>query len=129
MPRICVLAGIDGAALPILAAALKGAGEKSRPIETELDVRAIGHLRPDVLIGDVDGIDIDPLELLRQIRFVLPSCIIAVYSNDHHRKWGAACHMAGVNALLSKSSTAAELTAGLEGAMESGCYTDPRFAA
>jgi DNA-binding NarL/FixJ family response regulator len=129
MPRICALAGIDGDAVPLLTAALKGAGEKRPPVETALDVRVLGEMRPDVLIGDLDGLTIDPLELLRQIRFVLPTCTIAVFSGDHRRTWGAACHMAGANCLLSKSSTLIELTAGLRDAVGSGCFTDPRFAA
>jgi DNA-binding NarL/FixJ family response regulator len=129
MPRICALAGIDGNALPILAAALKGAGEKRKPVETTLDVRALSRVGPALLIGDLDGKEGDPFELLRQIRFVLPACLIAVYTSDLHRSWGAACHLAGANCLLSKSSTTAELAAGLEDAIASGCYTDPGFAA
>jgi DNA-binding NarL/FixJ family response regulator len=72
---------------------------------------------------------VDKLELLRQIRFVLPSCVIVVYSGDSHRAWGLACHIAGANALLSKDSSKAELVEGLGDALASGCYTDPRFVA
>lgn len=103
------------------------AGEASRPLIAGLEVRGLGKLRPDLLIGDVDFLTVDPLELLRQVRFVLPNCVIAVYSADLHRAWGLACHVAGANCMLAKNSAEAELSAGLRSAVLSGCYTDPRF--
>jgi DNA-binding NarL/FixJ family response regulator len=38
-------------------------------------------------------------------------------------------HIAGVNAMLSKDSSEAQLADGVRNVMRSGCYTDPRFAA
>jgi len=67
--------------------------------------------------------------LLRRIRFVLPECVIAVYTGVMDRTWTRACHLAGANCLLSKDSSERDLAAGLRGALASGCYTDPRFAA
>jgi len=110
-------------------AVLKGIGETRRPVVAQLDVRELGTLRPVVLIADVDTLDVDPLEVLRRLRFVLPTCLIAVYTADHHRSWGLACHLAGANCLLSKDSSVDEMIAGLEGALASGCYTDPRLVA
>ena len=129
MARICCLAGIDPPDLPRLRAILKRAGETSRAVTVALDVRSVGPVRPNLLIGDFDPCAVDALELLRQIRFVLPSCVIAVFSADLHQAWGLACHLAGANCLLSKSSSNAELAAGLAGAVESGCFTDPRIVA
>ncbi len=129
MDRICCLAGIDRAILPLLSDVLKQSGESTRAVVAKLEVRALGKLHPDLLIGDVDDLAVDPLEILRQIRFVLPNCLIAVYSGDSHRAWGRACHLAGANCLLSKKSTTHELSAGVHDAVKSGCYTDPRFAA
>jgi DNA-binding NarL/FixJ family response regulator len=108
---------------------LKQSGEPSRAVVANLEVRALGKIHPDLLIGDVDHLAVDPLEILRQIRFVLPNCIIAVYSGDTRRSWGLACHLAGANCLLSKQSTQRQLSAGVHDAVDSGCYTDPRFVA
>jgi len=129
MPRICCFAGIDEAVEPVFTAVLEAAGETNHPLVAPLDVRSLGKLRPDLLIADVDHLTVDPLELVRQIRFVLPSCAIAVYTGDGRRAWSLACHMAGANGLLSKSSSEAELAIGIRDVLTSGCYTDPRFVA
>jgi DNA-binding NarL/FixJ family response regulator len=129
MARICCLAGIDSAKIPMFSAVLKGAGESPLATLTHLNAADLGKLAPNVLVCDVDGIETDSLELLRQIRFVLPDCMIAVYTGDMDRAWGFSCHLAGVNCLLSKDSDEQQLSQGLRGAIRSGCYTDPRFAA
>jgi len=129
MARICCLAGIDRAAARKLGAVLKAVGETQPAVPSALAVRELGAIRPDLLIADIDGLAVDALELLRQIRFVLPSCVIVIYSGDSHRTWGLACHTAGANAMLSKDSSKAELVEGLGDALASGCYTDPRFVA
>lgn len=128
MARTCCLAGMDGAA-PIFSAVLKAAGEPALATVARLDVRELGRLVPDVLVCDLDDVDIDPLELLRQIRFVLPDCVIAVYTGVVERKWVRACHLAGANCLLAKGSDERRLADGLRAALLSGCYTDPRFSA
>jgi len=128
MARTCCLAGMDGA-VPIFSAVFKAAGEPALATVARLDVVELGRLAPDVLVCDLDDVDGDPLELLRQIRFVLPDCLIAVYSGLMEREWGRACHLAGANCLLAKSSNERRLSDGLRGALLTGCYTDPRFAA
>jgi DNA-binding NarL/FixJ family response regulator len=129
MARTCCLAALDPADVPLLSAALEGAGELALHIRTDLDVGELRRLRPDILIVDVDRLDADPLEMLRQLRFVLPECTMAVYTAVTTPNWGRACHMAGANCLLSKASRQSELVSGLRSVMRSGCYTDPRFAA
>src|SRR5487761_2447129 len=124
MTRTCCLAGMDGAA-PAFGAVLKAAGEPAPATLARLDVSELGRLAPDLLVCDIDDIDVDPLELLRQIRFVLPNCVIAVYSGDMHRSWGRACHLAGANCLLAKGSDERGLSDGLRGALSIGCFTDP----
>jgi DNA-binding NarL/FixJ family response regulator len=110
-------------------AVLKRAGVPSLPNVVGLDVAGVGRLAPDLLVCDVDGLTVDPLEMLRQMRFVLPACIIVVYTQDIHRSWGLACHLAGANGVLSKASSKAELVLGVRSALRNGCFTDPRFAA
>ena len=129
MRRICCLAGIDKSAIPLLSAVLKASGESSPPVVTNLDVRDVGNCFPRVLIGDVDCLIVNPFEVLRQIRFILPECMIAVYSGQMTKGRGLAFHMAGVNCVLSKDATEDELSAALIGAESTGCYTDPRFVA
>jgi DNA-binding NarL/FixJ family response regulator len=129
MAEISCLAGIDRSMLPMLTAALKASGETRRPVRSALNVRDIGRVHPELLVADIDGLAVDPLELIRQIRFVLPTCVIVVVSAERRREWALACHLAGVNGVVSKSSTKAEVVEGLADARASGCYTDPRFVA
>jgi DNA-binding NarL/FixJ family response regulator len=129
MDRTCCLAGLDAATVLMFGAALKAAGEGSPATSARLDVRELNELAPDVLVCDVDDLEVDPLEMLRQIRFVLPDCMVAVYTGVMQRSWGRACHLAGANCLLSKDSGERKLSRGLHDAVRTGCYTDPRFAA
>lgn len=128
MARVCCLA-VNPKDISLLGATLKAAGEPGLTIIAHLEVAALGKLSPDVLIADVDRQKVDPLELLRQLRFVLPECVIVVYTGTVTRAWGRACHLAGASCVLSKESGKASLTSGLQRAIETGCFTDPRFAA
>ncbi len=105
------------------------AGMPVGPSVASVNVVELGRLAPDVLVCDVDALDVDRLEMLRQLRFVLPACIIVVYTIDAARTWAISCHLAGANGVLSKASTETELVAGIRGARRNGCFTDPRFAA
>ncbi|MGD1065654.1 MAG: hypothetical protein ABR975_02455 [Vulcanimicrobiaceae bacterium] len=129
MARTCCLAGIDPTKVSTFRAAFKAAGVPAPASLARLDVTELGKLAPSLLVCDIDDCTVDPLELLRQLRFVLPESMIAVYTGDMERTWGLACHLAGANCLLSKRSNGPTLSAGLRGALKSGCYTDPRFAA
>lgn len=129
MARICCLAGIDTTLVPMFSAVLNAAGESPLATIARLDVPELGKLGPDLLVCDLDASEKDSLELLRQIRFVLPECLIAVYTGIMTSNWGLACHLAGANCLLSKESDERQLSKGLRRAVKSGCYTDPRFAA
>lgn len=108
---------------------LRKAGAPGLVTVAPLDVTGLGKLAPAFLVCDIDHSAVDSLELLRRIRFVLPDCTIAVYTADDAQSWGASCHLAGANCLLSKKSSEATLTYGVRAALKSGCYTDPRFAA
>jgi DNA-binding NarL/FixJ family response regulator len=123
------LAGIDRALLPMFTGVFNGAGVPDPATFAHLDVSELGRLHPDVLVCDIDDLDVDSLELLRRIRFVLPGCVIAVYTGLLEREWGLACHLAGANCLLSKGSGERELSAGIHGALRTGCYTNPHFSA
>jgi DNA-binding NarL/FixJ family response regulator len=115
--------------IPLLSAALKGAGAATLTIIARLDVAELRKVGPDVLVADIDRLERDPLEMLRQLRFVLPDCVIVVYTANIKSSWGRACHLAGASCLLSKGSTESRLISGLQHAMRTGCFTDPRFAA
>ena len=129
MARVCCLAAVDQEDIPLLSAALKGAGEPGLTVAAHLDVAELAKLAPDVLIADVDRQAVDPLELLRQLRFVLPECVIVVYTGAANRSWGRACHLAGASCVLSKESRKPLLVSGLQHAIRSGCFTDPRVSA
>jgi DNA-binding NarL/FixJ family response regulator len=129
MARTCCLAGIDPVAVPMFSAIFKAAGAPALATIARLDVTELGKIVPDLLVCDIDGVDVDALELLRRIRFVLPVTLIAVYTSVMERTWGLACHLAGANCMLSKDSDQRALSSGMRHALRSGCYTDPRFAA
>jgi len=129
MARVTCLAAVDPKDMALLGAALKGAGEPGLTVVASLDVAALRKLAPDVLITDIDRQKVDQLELLRQLRFVLPECVIVVYTGTVTRTWGRECHLAGASCVLSKESRESLLTSGLRSAIKTGCYTDPRFAA
>ena len=110
-------------------AVLKEAGLPLSPSVASLDVVELGKLAPDVMVADLDGLAVDPIERLRQLRFVLPTCIIAVYTANATRSWAVKCHLAGANCILSKDSTQTELVVGVRSALRNGCFTDPRLSA
>ncbi|MGA8575521.1 MAG: hypothetical protein WB609_07535 [Candidatus Cybelea sp.] len=128
MARVSCLA-VDPKDIVSLGAALKGAGEPGLAIVAHLDVAALRKLAPDVLIADIDRQRVDPLEMLRQLRFVLPECVIVVFTGSIGPTWARACHLAGASCVLSKESRKPLLISGLRHAIKTGCYTDPRFAA
>jgi DNA-binding NarL/FixJ family response regulator len=129
MAHVCCLAGIAAEAVPLFDSILQSDAQRASAIVSGLDVTGVGKLAPDLLVCDVDDIGVDGLELIRQLRFVLPDCLIAVYTGVAKRAWGRACHFAGANCLLSKGADEATLAQGVHDAMLSGCYTAPSFAA
>ncbi len=129
MARISCLAGIDSGMLATFDAVLRSADVPTPAVRARLAITDVSKLRPALLVCDLDGLAVDALELLRQLRFVLPACIIAVYSGATRSGWSLDCHLAGANGLLAKQSTRAELVTGVRDTWRSGCFTDPRFAA
>jgi DNA-binding NarL/FixJ family response regulator len=129
MARVCCLAGAAPQDIALLTSALKAAGEPGAAIVARLDVAGLRKLAPAVLVADIDRLDVDPLEMLRQIRFVLSDCVIIVYTAIADPAWGLACHLAGAGGLLSKASRESELALGLRQAIRTGCFTDPRCVA
>jgi DNA-binding NarL/FixJ family response regulator len=128
MANTCCLAGIAICEVPKFRAILQEPGGPDLVTVARLSVSELGRLTPDTLVCDIDRVEVDPFELLRQIRFVLPGCIIAVYTGTVTRSRSRACHLAGANCLLSKSSSFASLARGLRSAERCGCFTDPSFA-
>jgi DNA-binding NarL/FixJ family response regulator len=123
------LAGVASTAVPSLVSALGSAGYQLPVIAERISVTELGLSRPDILIADIDGLETDPIETLRMMRFVLPDCMIAIYTKTLTRLWARACHLGGANSVLSKESSETELVVGLKQTMRLGCFTDPKFAA
>lgn len=126
--RTC-LAGIAAAAVPSLTAALASAGCQLPAIADRVNITQLGLSRPDLLVADIDDLEMDPIEMLRMTRFVLPNCMIAVYTAKRSLAWVRECHIAGANCVLSKESGKAALVFGLKRTLSVGCFTDPKFAA
>jgi DNA-binding NarL/FixJ family response regulator len=119
----------DTNAANFLSDALLQAGYDLPQRSDTLRVAKLGTYAPCLLVVDFDHIRSDKLESIRQIRFVLPDCAIAVMSSNLKRSWAKQCHMAGANGVFSSSSTMTKLATGLRHAAQTGCYTDPAFAA
>ncbi|HVA37848.1 MAG TPA: hypothetical protein VNJ51_09575 [Candidatus Dormibacteraeota bacterium] len=94
-----------------------------------LDVRVaqLSKYAPDLLVIDFVDLWNDPLETIRQIRFVLPDSTIVVLSSRLQQSWAARCHLAGATCVLAKDSKGPQMLAGIRRAVRTGCYTDPRF--
>jgi DNA-binding NarL/FixJ family response regulator len=123
------LAGNHASCIPLLTASLASVGFTHPVIVDKINVTELGRALPALLVADIDDLDTDPIELLRMARFVLPTCIIAVYTSTLQESWALSCHVAGANCILSKSSEEAQLVIGLREALASGCFTDPSFVA
>jgi DNA-binding NarL/FixJ family response regulator len=91
-----------------------------------LAVAKIAQHAPRAMLVDLDNLQTDRLECVRQLRFVLPQCAIVVVSSDSQEKWAAQCHLAGASGVLSRGSVP-RMLAGLRRAVRHGCYTDPSF--
>jgi DNA-binding NarL/FixJ family response regulator len=129
MARICGLAGVDPKDIPLLRAALIAAAAPDLTVVAHLDVVALRTLAPEILVVDIDSLKVDPLEMLRQLRFVLSDCVIVVHTAPIESSWGRACHLAGASCVLSKEADESQLISGFKRAIRTGCFTDPRFAA
>ena len=129
MTCISCFAGLELDEATLFSAVIKEAGLPEPPVSSNVNVVELGKLKPRLLICNLDAVTVDPLELLRQVRFVLSQCIIMVYTGVIEPQWGVACHLAGASGLLAKGSLRKELAAGVRVAMRFGCYTDPRFNA
>ena len=91
-----------------------------------LAVEKIARHTPRAMMVDLDHLQTDRLECVRQLRFVLPECIIAVVSSELQENWAAQCHLAGASGVLSRGAVP-RMVAALRRAVRSGCYTDPSF--
>lgn len=100
-------------------------GEPVPLVVARVSVAELGRMEPGLLICDVDALERDPLERLRQMRFVLAECVVAIYTDRVGDAWTRACHLAGANGVLSRTSSERALAIGLRRAIRTGCYTDP----
>jgi DNA-binding NarL/FixJ family response regulator len=112
----------------ILAKSLYAAGAVVPPTISRLLVTELANLAPSIVVCDVDTLATDPLEMIRQLRFVLPECLISIFTANISGSWALSCHLAGANCILCSDSNERELTFGLHRVLRSGCFTDPRFA-
>ncbi|HEY5341895.1 MAG TPA: hypothetical protein VIK27_12775 [Candidatus Aquilonibacter sp.] len=129
MARACCLVAVAPEDIHVLTAGLDATVAHAETSVANLDIAVLNSLDPEVIVIDIDRLAVDPVEALRQLRFVLPDCIIVAYTAGMQPPVVRACHNAGANALLSKSATPAQIITGLRSANLSGCFTDPRFIA
>lgn len=106
---------------------LDRAGYGASQAMAQLSITHVAEAAPSFLLIDFQNLDIDELETLRQVRFVLPQCIIAVYSEKPVQSWALKCHLAGANCMLAKDSSEKSVADGIRLATVGGCYTDPNF--
>ena len=121
------MVGIAEDKTAMLRSALKDAGLPRVALITSFNVTELGRLQPEVVVCDLDAAEGDPLENVRQLRFVLPDSTIAIFTDRMYEHWAAVCHLAGANCLLAKNSTETEISDGIRYALRSGCFTDRHF--
>ena len=128
MARAHCLADIALQDIPTLTAAIRAAVAHAELTITPLDVPMLVAMAPVMLVADIDARHSEGLEALKQLRFVMPDCSIAVFTDGARPRFARDAHNAGANCVLSKASGVRELTDGLRRAWETGCFTDPRFS-
>lgn len=130
MAQISCLAGIQADRIEMFTDILRDLGKLGPAHVSRFNIAELSRLKPAIVISDVDdGTQATPLEMLRQLRFVLADSFIAVYTDTATRAWAVSCHNAGVNCVLLKSSTPAEIADGIYLGLQSGCFTDTHVAA
>jgi hypothetical protein len=122
------MAGIEPASHPLLVASLTLIGSGEPTVMSEIDVTAIGALEPELLVMNVDALTTDPFEAIRMTRFLLRSCIIAIFTARLEQWWVMECHLAGANCLLASGNDEDRTALGLLHAIRGGCFTDRAFA-
>jgi DNA-binding NarL/FixJ family response regulator len=111
-----------------LSAALRVLSSDKPLVAERLDITELGLIAPDlVIVVDVLPLPYDLIEAIRMTRFVVPRCLIAVYTATLSSAWSHACHLAGANCMLATTSDRDELTRGLRRALTTGCFTAPAF--
>ncbi len=124
----CAVLSFDKDAAIELGNVLVQAGYDRPQHSREVRVASLREYEPQVLVVDFDHLHSDKLESIRQLRFVLPECAIAVVSSNFEDDWARRCHMAGANGVLSSRSAPHRMAAALRCADSTGCYTDPEFS-
>ena len=124
----CAILGRNDEVANLLSDILQRAGFDSPRRSEHLQVAKLAAYAPEALMIDFDHFSNEKLESVRQIRFVLPECAIAVVSSNLTSKWAAQCHMAGANGVLSRTAGSERMLGGLQSAVLTGCYTDPDFS-
>jgi DNA-binding NarL/FixJ family response regulator len=92
-----------------------------------LSLDELGRNEPTVVFIDIDFIEVDPINALRQIRQVVPNATICAYTGRTDEGWAASCIRAGANCVISKSAAPSEIVAGIQRAVRVGSYVDRRF--
>lgn len=105
---------------------LFGGGYGRPQRDTSIHVSRLAAYDPAVLVMDFANLANDPLETIRQLRFVLPTATIAVYS-EAVDGWAARCHLAGATCMLLRGADSGRLQRGIGFAQRVGCYTDRGF--
>ena len=92
-----------------------------------LSLDELGRNEPTVVFIDIDFIEVDPINALRQIRQIVPNATICAYTGRADEGWAASCIRAGANCVISKSAAPPEIVAGIQRALRVGSYVDRRF--
>ena len=126
MSQLTCLVALRFDDLPILNTALDLVGVP-QSVSMELNPTAIKSLAPEVVVLDIDDLNIDPFETLRRLRFVLPDCMMIVYTNVLSSEWCRGCRLAGVSGIRSERSDVGAVEFGIRPTIQNGCFTDPRI--
>jgi len=124
----CAVLSFDPKVAKQLGKVLVEAGYDRPQQSQDVSIASIRTYAPRIVMMDFDHLRSDKLESLRQLRFVLPNCAIAVVSSDLQHGWAKQCHLAGASAVLAGGSSIRRMVAGVRSADSTGCFTDPDFS-
>lgn len=111
MATICCLVGASSEGVFHLVTAFATVAPEMEINVALFDVEMLEALSPQIIVIDTDSMKSEPLEALRQLRAVLPQCVLLAFATSADA--ASNFQRAGATAIILKSSTDAEVEAAL----------------
>lgn len=112
---------------PYLAQMLSEAGFSIVTSLDSLELDEVGRVEPAIVFADVDFIEGDAADAIRQLRVAAPEATICAYTGHSDAWWCGVYARAGANCIISKAASPAEIIDGLAQALQVGMFVGVHF--